>query len=99
MLEQYAYIAEKKQVSSRSLLMHCEYFKKMKEQKSSLNQIALSYMKKNQEILFDSNRNCQSSFKTFCIDQFLCDQHDKNKMKVSDLEKKYCRKKNKLNIN
>lgn len=40
-LEQYAYIAEKKQVSSRSLLMHCEYFKKIKEQKQNLNQIVI----------------------------------------------------------
>lgn len=95
MLEQYAYIAEKKQVSSRSLLMHCEYFKKMKEQKSSLNQMALHYMKKNHEILYESNRNCQSSFKTFCIDQFLCDQLDKNKLKMSELEKKYSNKQNK----
>ncbi len=38
-LEQYAYIAEKKKVSAQSLLMHCEYFKKIKEQKVNLNQI------------------------------------------------------------
>lgn len=87
-LEQYAYIAEKKQVSSRSLLMHCEYFKKMKEQKSSLNQMALLYLKKNHEILSESNKNCQSAFKNFCIDQFLCDQFDKNKLKMQILEKK-----------
>ena len=37
-LEQYAYIAEKKKVSSQSLIMHCEYFRKIKEQKVNLNQ-------------------------------------------------------------
>ncbi|RNA04744.1 FCH and double SH3 domains 2 [Brachionus plicatilis] len=88
LLDQYAYIAEKKQVSSRSLLMHCEYFKRMKEQKSTLNQMALLNLKKNHEILSESNRNCQSAFKTFCIDQYLHDQHDTNKLKMPVLEKK-----------
>ncbi len=41
MLEQYAYIAEKKQVSSQSSLLNCGYFKKVREQKHYLNQTVM----------------------------------------------------------
>ena len=37
-LEQYNYIAEKKQVSSRSILMLCDYFKTIRDQKVQLHQ-------------------------------------------------------------
>jgi hypothetical protein len=45
-IEQYAYIAEKKQVSSKSIIMNCEYFKKIKDQKNSLHQTVRNRIKK-----------------------------------------------------
>ena len=41
LIEQYAYIAEKKQVSSKSLLHHCDYFRTIRDQKNSLNLMVL----------------------------------------------------------
>ncbi|CAF0714496.1 unnamed protein product [Brachionus calyciflorus] len=96
-LEEYAYIAEKKQVSSRSILMHCEYFKKIKDQKFLVNQMAVNYLKKNQDILIESHRHNQNAFKTFCIDQFLCNQLDlKTSLSSQNLDKKL--KSKKINV-
>ena len=71
--------------------MHCEYFKKIKDQKSNLNQIALNNLKKLQTLLLETNDSCTSGYKSYCYENFLYDQlTDENKItNVALLEKKY----------
>ena len=92
-LEQYMYIAEKKQVSSKSILMNCEYFKKIKDQKNTLNQTAINNMKSMQEILSDTHHNSELAYRSYTFDQILCDQlNKKTKITNSNLEKKLNKK-------
>jgi hypothetical protein len=90
LLEEYAYFAEKKLVTSQSLLMHCEYFKKIKDQKSNLNQMAINNLKKLQNILLETNNSCSNAYKSYCYENFLYDQltDEKKINNISLLEKK-----------
>ncbi len=89
MLEQCSYLAEKKQASSMSVLSHCEYFKRIKEQKQKFNQITINNLKKIQETIKESQRQRQNSYKAYSLEQFLFDQLDpKTQIATSILEKK-----------
>ena len=83
-------MAEKKEASCRSMLAHCEYFKKIKDQKQKFNQIAISYLKKMQEIIKETHRMCDNAYKSYCTENFLCDQLDNStKTTNNSLDKKY----------
>jgi hypothetical protein len=89
MLEQCSYLAQKRQASSMSVLSHCEYFKKIREQKQKFNQIAIKNLKKMQETIKESHHHCENAFKSYTLEQFLCDQVDvKTQITNANLEKK-----------
>ena len=88
-LEQYSYVAEKKEASSRSMLAHCEYFRKLKEQKNKFNQVSINYLKKMQETIKETHRINENAFKSYCTEHFLCDQlNDSTKTTNNTLDKK-----------
>jgi hypothetical protein len=41
-LDQYAYVAEKKQVNNKSMILNCDYFKRIKEQKKISHQAVIN---------------------------------------------------------
>lgn len=72
------------------MLAHCEYFKKIKEQKSKFHQISINYLKKMQDTIRETNRKWENSYKSYCNEQFLCDQlKNSTKTTNSTLDKKY----------
>ena len=71
MIEQYGYIAEKKQVSSKSTLMNVDYFKKMKEQKQNLNTIVILFIIVIRISLQFFHRKLIKQ-KTFCFINLVC---------------------------
>lgn len=94
-LEQYSYVAEKREASARSMLAHCEYFKKIKEQKNKFNQIAINYLKKMQQTIKETHHMNENAYKSYCTEHFLFDQlNDSTKTTNSTLDKKL----KKLNI-
>ena len=88
-LEQYSYVAEKREASSRSMLAQCEYFKKLKEQKNKFNQVSINYLKKMQETIKETHRINENAFKSYCTEHFLCDQlNDSTKTTNNSIDKK-----------
>jgi len=72
-----------------SVLSHCEYFKRIKEQKQKFNQITISNLKKIQETIKEAERQRENSYKAYSLEQFLCDQLDpKTQLANPTLEKK-----------
>lgn len=89
MLEQCSYLAQKKQASSMSVTTHCEYFKRIRDQKQKYNQIAIKNLKRMQATIKESHHQCESAFKSYTLEQFLCDQVDaKTQITNANLEKK-----------
>jgi hypothetical protein len=89
LLEHYDYYAQKKLVSSKSMLMMCDLFKNIKEQKQTVHQKSLDCLKTMQQILIETNQHCESAFRSYCFEQLLCDQFcNKTKTTNSNLSKK-----------
>ena len=83
-------MAEKREASARSMLAHCEYFKKIKEQKNKFNQIAINYLKKMQQTIKETHHMNENAYKTYCTEHFLFDQlNDSTKTTNSTLDKKF----------